>query len=142
MISFLAKRLIQTFFTLSFLVVATFFLLRLAPGGPFDGDRVWPADVQANIEAKYGLDKPVYQQFFSWAGDLLHGDLRESFHYVGTPVSEIIRDAVPASLELGVWALLIFSACASAFCRRGNVERGWIHLRCFLPLQASRFLLI
>ena len=105
MITFLGKRLIQTVLTLSFLVVITFFLLRLAPGGPFDGDRVWPADIKANIEAKYGLNLPLHEQFLSWAKDVLHGDLRESFHYIGTPVNEIIRDSVPASLELGAIAL-------------------------------------
>ena len=90
---------------MGFLVVATFFLLRLAPGGPFDGEKVWPAEIQANIEAKYGLNRPLYRQFFSWGNDLLHGDLRESFHYIGTPVTEIIRDSLPPSLELGACAL-------------------------------------
>ncbi len=107
MLPYLFKRMIQTLVTLSFLVVATFFLLRLAPGGPFDGEKVWPAEIQANIEAKYGLNKPLYQQFFGWSRDLLHGDLRESFHYIGTPVTEIIHDAIPASFQLGGWALLI-----------------------------------
>jgi oligopeptide transport system permease protein len=106
MVTFLSKRIFQTFLTLAFLVVATFFLLRLAPGGPFDGEKVWPAEIQANIEAKYGLNRPLYQQFLSWGNDLLHGDLRESFHYIGTPVTEIIHDALPPSLELGAWALL------------------------------------
>ena len=53
MIQFFFRRLIQSFITLAFLATATFFLLRLAPGGPFDGDKVWPAEIQANIEAKY-----------------------------------------------------------------------------------------
>jgi oligopeptide transport system permease protein len=107
MITFLSKRLLQTFVTLVFLIVATFFLLRLAPGGPFDGEKVWPAEIQANIEAKYGLNKPLYRQFLSFATDLAHGDLRESFHYIGTPVTEIIHDALPASLELGAWAMIL-----------------------------------
>jgi oligopeptide transport system permease protein len=107
MFSFIFKRIIQTFVTLAFLVVATFFLLRLAPGGPFDGDKVWPAEIQANIAAKYGLDQPLTMQFFDWTKDLLHGDLRESFHYMGTPVIEIIRDATPPSLQLGGIALIL-----------------------------------
>jgi oligopeptide transport system permease protein len=107
MATYLLKRLLQTFATLSFLVVATFFLLRLAPGGPFDGEKVWPAEIQANIEAKYGLNLPLPKQFGVWCLDLLKGDLRESFHYIGTPVTEIIRDALPASFLLGGFALLI-----------------------------------
>jgi len=88
------------------LVIATFFLMRLAPGGPFDGEKVWPAEIQANIDAKYGLDQPILIQFGKWARDLLHGDLRESFHYLGTPVKEIIGESMPASLELGGLALV------------------------------------
>ena len=107
MITYLWNRLVQTFVTLSFLVVITFFLMRLAPGGPFDGDKIWPAEIQANIDAKYGLNKPLYTQFFSWVSDIAHGDLRESFHYLGTPVKEIIQQSMPASLELGGLALLI-----------------------------------
>jgi len=107
MIQFLFKRLVQSFVTLAFLATATFFLLRLAPGGPFDGDKVWPPEIQANIEAKYGLNRPIYTQFFSWVDDLAHGDLRESFHYIGTPVTEIISDATTPSLILGFSALLI-----------------------------------
>lgn len=109
MLSYLLKRAIQSLGTLAFLVSATFFLLRLAPGGPFDGEKVWPAEVRANIDAKYGLDQPLPTQFGIWVRDLVRGDLRESFHYIGTPVSEIIGEAAPASFQLGGIAL-IFSA--------------------------------
>lgn len=104
--SFLARRFLQSTYTLSFLVVAVFFLMRLAPGGPFDGERVWPAEVQANIEAKYGLNQPLHVQFAQWLGDLLQGDLRDSFHYIGTPVTEIIRESSVPSLQLGGLALV------------------------------------
>ena len=107
MIQFFLKRFLQSIVTLAFLATITFFLVRLAPGGPFDGEKVWPAEIQANIEAKYGLNKPLPTQFFTWASDVLHGDLRESFHYIGTPVTEIIRDATLPSLQLGSLALLI-----------------------------------
>lgn len=106
MIQFFLKRLVQSLVTLSILATLTFFLLRLAPGGPFDGEKVWPAEIQANINAKYGLDRPLQTQFFSWVNDVVHGDLRESFHYIGTPVSEIIADATIPSLQLGSLALL------------------------------------
>ncbi len=107
MFTYLLRRATQAFVTLVFLIVATFFLLRLAPGGPFDGDKIWPPEIQANIEAKYGLNQPLTQQFFSWFGDLVHGDLRESFHYLGTPVTEIIGQAMPASFLLGGYALIL-----------------------------------
>jgi oligopeptide transport system permease protein len=107
MIQFFLKRLVQALLTLSVLATITFFLLRLAPGGPFDGEKVWPAEIQANINAKYGLDQPLITQFTTWVSDALHGDLRESFHYIGVPVSEIIGDAVLPSLQLGGLALLL-----------------------------------
>ena len=106
MIQFFLKRLTQAMVTLAILATTTFFLLRLAPGGPFDGEKVWPAEIQANINAKYGLDRPLHTQFFSWVNDAVHGDLRESFHYIGTPVSEIIADATVPSLQLGTLALV------------------------------------
>jgi oligopeptide transport system permease protein len=105
--NFLLRRLLQTLYTLAFLVTSVFFLLRLAPGGPFDGERVWPAEVQANIEAKYGLNLPLHEQFAQWMKDLLRGDLRESFHYIGTPVTEIIGESSLPSLQLGGLALTV-----------------------------------
>jgi oligopeptide transport system permease protein len=105
MLEFFGKRVLQTLGTLVFLATVTFFLLRLAPGGPFDGEKIWPPEIQANINAKYGLDQPLLTQFWVWSKDVLRGDLRESFHYLGTPVTEIIRDATPPSLQLGSLAL-------------------------------------
>jgi oligopeptide transport system permease protein len=106
MISTILRRLVSAIPTLLILATLTFFLLRLAPGGPFDSDHAWPPEVQANILAKYELDQPVYVQFLHWAGDLLQGDLRESFQYVGRPVAEIIGDSLPISIKLGFFALL------------------------------------
>lgn len=105
MILYLARRLIGAIPTLALLATLTFFLLRLAPGGPFDTDRVWPPEVQANIMAKYELDRPVYVQFAHWALDLAQGNLRESFQYIGRPVSEIITESLPVSTSLGLWSL-------------------------------------
>lgn len=107
MLSYLTKRLASAIPTLAILTTLTFFLLRLAPGGPFDSDRAWPPEVQANIVAKYELDLPVSIQFAHWLRDLiLHGDLRESFQYTGRPVTQIITDSLPVSLELGFLSLL------------------------------------
>jgi oligopeptide transport system permease protein len=104
--TYFLRRILQAVLTLSFLITITFFLLRLAPGGPFDGEKVWPPEIQRHIEAKYGLNRPVFDQFTSWVGSMAHGDFRESFHYIGTPVSEIIVDAIPPSFQLGGLALV------------------------------------
>jgi oligopeptide transport system permease protein len=107
MIPFILQKALQAAITLCVLLTGTFFLVRLAPGGPFDGDKAWPEDVQRLILEKYGLDLPLYQQFYRWLSDLAHGNLRESFHFIGTPVTEIIALAIPPSLTLGLYSLVL-----------------------------------
>jgi oligopeptide transport system permease protein len=85
----------------------TFLLLRTIPGGPFDEEKALPPDVKANIEAKYGLDKPLFIQYTSYLGGILKGDLGESYKYIGRPITEIIGSALPNSIQLGVYALLV-----------------------------------
>ncbi len=85
----------------------TFFIIRLAPGGPFDNDRSVRPEVLAELESHYGLDQPLVTQYAQYLGNLLRGDLGPSFKYPGRTVNEIILEALPVSLELGLWALLI-----------------------------------
>lgn len=100
-------RLLHAIPLMVFLLALTFILLRVTPGGPFDGDRVWPPEVKANIERKYGLDQPIPTQFAYWIADVLKGDLRESFQHVGKPVGEIIWESFPASFLLGGFSLFL-----------------------------------
>jgi oligopeptide transport system permease protein len=101
------RRLLGAVPTLFILAALTFFLIRLAPGGPFDSDQnVWPPEIQANILHHYELDKPAYIQFAHWLRDLGHGDLRESFEYIGRPVSDIISESLTPSIILGCLALM------------------------------------
>ena len=94
-------RILSAVPTLLGLFVFTFVLLRLAPGGPFDSDRAWPEAVQRNLEAKYGLDRPMPEQFVRWTLSALQGDLGTSFQFLDQPVTQVIRDAIPASLWVG-----------------------------------------
>lgn len=106
MIGFISRRLLGAVPTLLLLVTLTFFLLRLAPGGPFDSDRAFPPEVMANILRKYGLDQPLPVQFGVWLRDLFRGDLGESFQFIGKPVAELILEALPVSILLGGFSLL------------------------------------
>lgn len=106
MLIYALKRILSAIPTLFLLLALTFFMLRLAPGGPFDTDHAWPPEIQANIERKYELDLPVAVQFAHWAADAIRGDLRESFQYLGQPVRGLIADSLPVSLGLGSLALL------------------------------------
>jgi oligopeptide transport system permease protein len=99
------RRVLSMIFTLLLTSTLIFFLLRLAPGGPFDSDKNFPPAIKQNIEAKYGLDQPIHVQYFKWLNDLAHGDLRESFDFIGKPVLEIIQEALPVSTYLGIHTL-------------------------------------
>ena len=107
MLTLIARRLLQAIPTLWIVATATFILLRLAPGGPFDDEKPVSPEVKAQIEAHYGLDQPVVIQYFHFFGNLLKGDLGPSYKYPGWDVQEIIWQSFPVSLELGTWALLI-----------------------------------
>ena len=125
MLPFLARRTFSAVITLLLLATLTFFLLRLAPGGPFDAEVAWPPEIQAHLLARYELDLPLCTQYLHWLRDLAHGDLRESFQYLSEPVSRIIAESLPVSVALGgvslVLAVLIGVALGGwAAWRRGS----------------------
>ena len=79
MFSYAIRRLLGAIPTLFIIVTISFFMMRAAPGGPFDNQRRLPPEIEHNIEAAYDLDKPVYQQYFIYLGKLLHGDFGPSY---------------------------------------------------------------
>jgi oligopeptide transport system permease protein len=81
-------------------------MMRFAPGSPFSGERSLPPEVLANIEAKYGLDKPVLEQYFSYLGNLAQGDLGPSFKYKDYTVNELVAQALPVSAKIGSIAFI------------------------------------
>lgn len=104
---FLLKRLGQAALTILVIATLCFGLLRVIPGGPFDQEKALPPEIKANIEAKYGLDKPLHEQYFSFIGGLVRGDLGESYKFIGRGVTDIITEALPVSFKLGVYAMLV-----------------------------------
>ncbi|MGB0580761.1 MAG: ABC transporter permease [Limisphaerales bacterium] len=107
MFRFILRRALETIPVLLAVATMTFFMLRLAPGGPFDSDREAPPSVQKKLDEYYGFDKPLYQQYFIQMGHLLHGDLGFSFKYQNRTVNGVIKEAAPISLELGIYSLCI-----------------------------------
>jgi oligopeptide transport system permease protein len=89
------------------LIAITFFLMRVAPGGPFDGNRKVTAAVKANLEAAYHLDEPLWMQFGRYLWGVLHFDFGPSFKYRDYTVSDLIWQGFPVSLEVGLWAIAI-----------------------------------
>jgi len=106
MFRFIARRLLQTIPVLWFIVTATFFMIRFVPGGPFTAEKAVTPEILRNLEAHYGLNKPLYQQYFDYMSNLvLRGDLGPSFKYASRTVNEIIADKLPVSIELGAISL-------------------------------------
>ena len=101
MIRFIARRLLETIPVLFVIITATFFMIRFVPGGPFTAEKAVSPEILRNLEAHYGLNKPLYTQYFDYLGNLLKGDLGPSFKYPNRTVNEIIADKLPTSLELG-----------------------------------------
>ncbi len=106
MFRFILRRLLETIPVLFIIATATFFMMRAAPGGPFDAEKKMSKEVRENIEKHYGLDKSLPQQYVSYLKNLLRGDLGPSFKYPNRSVNELIADSFPISLELGLWSLL------------------------------------
>ena len=106
MVWLLLKRLFHGLVVLWVVATVTFLLLRLAPGGPFDSERKLPPEVIANLEAKYHLDEPVWQQYLRYLAAIAQGDLGPSYKYLDRGVTEIIADTLPTSVLLGGLAIL------------------------------------
>lgn len=106
MVKFILKRILEAVPTLFVLVTVSFFMMRLAPGSPFTGERNLPPAVLANIEAKYHLNDPIGLQYLNYLKQLSRGDLGPSFKYKDHSVNELLADSFPVSLELGVYAFI------------------------------------
>lgn len=99
-------------------ITATFFMMKLAPGGPLDREKATTPEIRQRLEEHYGLNKPVWRQYLDHLGHLVRGDLGPSFKYAGWSVNELIAGAFPVSLELGCYALafaLTFGLLAGVF---------------------------
>jgi oligopeptide transport system permease protein len=93
--------------TLFIIITITFFLMRAAPGGPFDQEQALPAEIKANLQRAYGLDQPVWTQYGRYLKSLVHGDFGPSFKYKDFTVTELIAQGFPVTLQLGIMAIAL-----------------------------------
>ncbi len=107
MLRLILRRLLESIPTLLILIAVTFFMMRTAPGGPFDVEKRLPPEIEANLRAAYHLDEPLYQQFGRYLGNLAQGDFGPSFQYRDRTVTELIAGGFPVSLRLGGFAMLL-----------------------------------
>lgn len=133
MFGMVARRIILAVPVLIVVASLTFLLVRIVPGGPFEGDKSLPPEIVANLKAKYYLDRPIHEQYFRYMSRLARGDLGISYKYVNRTVNDILVDAFPVSLQLGIIGLGI-AVCVGvplgtlAAVRRGT---GWDFLAMF-----------
>jgi len=129
MLRLLLKRCLHGLLVLWVVATVTFLLLRLAPGGPFDSERKLPPEVIANLEAKYHLDEPLWQQYLRYLTGIARGDFGPSYKYLDRGVTEIIADTLPTSILLGGLAILFALAVSfptgllAAYHRNSLIDR-------------------
>jgi oligopeptide transport system permease protein len=109
MLRFIGRRLLVAIPTLFLVVTLAFFMMRAAPGGPFDLDRKLSPSIERNLEARYGLNKPLPQQYLDYLSGVVRGDLGPSLKYKDKSVLQILKENYPISLRLGGTAILLAS---------------------------------
>jgi len=107
MLVYALRRIAGLIPTLFVLISLSFFIIRLAPGGPFDQEQALPPQVRANLDAAYGLDQPLFVQYGRYLAGVAHGDLGPSFRYKDFRVTELIASGLPLSLTIGLAAALL-----------------------------------
>ena len=114
MLAYTMKRLMAGVITVWFIATATFVAMHMVPGDPLMNDKAVTAEIRKNLEIKYGLDKPVGEQYLIFMGNMLQGDFGISFTQQNRRVNDIIRDHFPVSATLGVLALFLPPSAGSS----------------------------
>lgn len=132
MLKYILKRLLAVIPVLWVVATITFFLMRLAPGGPFSSEKQVPEEIMKNLEAKYHMDEPLPMQYLRYLGQVAQGDLGPSFRYTSRTVNEIIIETFPVSAKVGLLGLLyalllgIFSGVFAA--SKPNSARDYVSM--------------
>jgi oligopeptide transport system permease protein len=106
-ITYLARRILWIIPVLFTVSIITFALMHAVPGGPWDSEKALPAGVVARLNAEYGLDKPVHEQYIAWLGGFVQGDLGPSYRFQDRRVNDIVADGLGITIQLGVMAFLL-----------------------------------
>jgi len=106
-LTFILKRILQAIPVIIAVITISFFLMKMAPGGPFSAEKNLPPEIIQSLNEYYHLDQPLYKQYFDYHKGFVRGDLGPSFKYPGRTVTEIISSSFPVSLELGIYALFV-----------------------------------
>lgn len=107
MFAYAVRRLLSAIPTLLVIITIAFFMMRLAPGGPFDREKQLPPEIEANILRAYNLDKPIHEQYFDYLKNIIRGDFGPSYKYLDFTVTDLIMTGFPVSLRLGLYAIVL-----------------------------------
>lgn len=124
MLRFVGKRVWEGALTLAALVTLTFFVMRLAPGGPFSRNRKISPEILEHIKATFHFDEPVWQQFARYVWGLMHFDFGPSTRFRDYSVGDLIASGLPYSLTIGFWAVVIASMVGIALGIAGALRRN------------------
>src|SRR5690349_14505252 len=128
MLRYALRRMAGIVPTLLVIITVSFFVVRLAPGGPFDQEQTITPQVRTNLDRAYGLDQPVLRQYWKYLRGLAHGDFGPSFKQPDFSVTELIYQGLPVSSLLGIGAILLSIALgiplglAASLWRRTSVD--------------------
>jgi oligopeptide transport system permease protein len=107
MLRFIGRRLLVAVPTLFLVITAAFFMMRAAPGSPFDSDRRLSPEIEANVLAQFGMNKPLHEQYADYLAGVVRGDLGPSLKYRDKSVADILKENYPVSLKLGLSAIVL-----------------------------------
>jgi oligopeptide transport system permease protein len=107
MLRYVFRRLLTAIPTLFVIVTIAFFLIRVAPGGPFNQERGLNPVIKANLDRQFGLDQPLWMQYLRYLGNLLRGDFGPSYNLPDFTVAELFKVGLPVSIQVGASALIL-----------------------------------
>ncbi|MCI8358971.1 MAG: ABC transporter permease, partial [Lachnospiraceae bacterium] len=124
MVKYITKRILLAIVTIWAVGTLTFFLMNMVPGGPFLSEKAISPQAQAALEAKYGLDKPLMEQYLTYMSDALHGDFGDSLKQRGRTVMSIIIMKFPVSARVGGISVLVALCIGIPFGCMAALKRG------------------
>ncbi|MBR3315056.1 MAG: ABC transporter permease [Atopobiaceae bacterium] len=136
-ISYILKRIVMAVFTLWAVITITFFVMHAVPGGPFTREKAISAEAQAALNAKYGLDKPLFEQYTTYLGDAVQGNFGPSIKQRGRMVTDIIIDGMKTSAKIGIIALIIATVFGIVFGAVAALKRNTIFDRIIMVMTTA-----
>ena len=136
-LTYILKRIVMAVFTLWAVITITFFVMHAVPGGPFTREKAISAEAQAALNAKYGLDKPLFEQYTTYLVDAAHGNFGPSIKQRGRMVTDIIADGMKTSAKIGIIALIIATFFGIVFGAIAALRRNTLFDRAIMVMTTA-----